>query len=152
MNLTEKMYSAARELYASLGIDTEKAMASLDEIPLSIHAWQGDDVVGFEDTGHALTGGCQVTGNYPGRARTSEELRQDLDVALKLLPGKKLRVCLQGHEMDMLRPGQDRDTLDIENFAGWLDWAADREDRMDIAPAYYFASETGQGTLPITPR
>jgi len=145
MDMTEKMYSAARELYASLGIDTEKVMASLDEIPLSIHAWQGDDVVGFENTDHALTGGCQVTGNYPGRARTSEELRQDLDEAMKLLPGKKLRVCLQGHEMDMLRPGQDRDTLDIENFAGWLDWAADRKIGMDIAPAFYSHPKLDRG-------
>ena len=68
-------------------------MAALDEIPLSIHAWQGDDVTGFEHTDHALTGGCQVTGNYPGRARNSVELRADLDMALSLIPDRCYTCC-----------------------------------------------------------
>ena len=137
MKHVNSMYQLAREIYGELGIDTENAMKRLDAMPLTIHAWQGDDVVGFESTGHALTGGCQVTGNYPGRARTSEELRGDLDQALKLMPGKSLRVCLQGHEVDTIKPGQDRDSFTLENFSGWLDWAADRKLGMDIAPAYY---------------
>jgi len=145
MNPTEKRYEIAAEIYKDAGIDTEKVLDCLDGMPLSLHAWQGDDVKGFEGSAHALTGGCQVTGNYPGCARTSEELRADLDVALKLLPGKKLRVCLQGHEMDTLRPGQDRDTLDVSNFSGWLDWAASRRLGMDIAPAYYSHPKLDRG-------
>ena len=140
MNTThvENLYKAAADIYRDLGVDTEKAMAKLDEKPLSIHAWQGDDVTGFEaPEAHALTGGCQVTGNYPGRARNADELRADLDESLKLLPGKKLRVCLQAHEVDNIKPGQDRDTFTLDNFATWLDWAADRKLGLDIAPVYY---------------
>ena len=137
MSRSEEMYRIASEQYGELGISTEAVLKRLDEMPLSINAWQGDDVKGFETTGHALTGGCQVTGNYPGCARNSEELRQDLDTALKLLAGKKLRVCLQGHEVDCMMPGRDRDAFTLENFSGWLDWAADRKLGMDIAPAYY---------------
>ena len=137
MSRLEEMYRIASEQYGELGINTEAVLKRLDEMPLSINAWQGDDVKGFETTGHALTGGCQVTGNYPGCARNSEELRQDLDTALKLLAGKKLRVCLQGHEVDCMMPGRDRDAFTLENFSGWLDWAADRKLGMDIAPAYY---------------
>lgn len=137
MSRSEEIYRIASEQYGELGISTEAVLKRLDEMPLSINAWQGDDVKGFETTGHALTGGCQVTGNYPGCARNSEELRQDLDTALKLLAGKKLRVCLQGHEVDCMMPGRDRDAFTLENFSGWLDWAADRKLGMDIAPAYY---------------
>lgn len=70
MDHTEEIYRSAREIYAGYGVDTEEALRKLDAIPLSVHAWQGDDVKGFEAAGHALTGGCQVTGNYPGYAGT----------------------------------------------------------------------------------
>ncbi len=136
MSRAEKSFQTACEIYAEYGVDAVKALETLDKIPVSIHAWQGDDVVGFENTNHALTGGCQVTGSYPGCARTSQELRADLDVALKLIPGKK-RVCLQGHEVDKMIPGIDRDAFTIENFSGWLEWARERGLGMDIAPAYY---------------
>ena len=137
MTVAKDLFSFAADLYAEQGVDVQKAMNRLAEIPLSLHAWQGDDVVGFEDSTHALTGGCQVTGNYPGRARTSAELRQDLDEVLKLIPGRNMRICLQGHEMDSLKAGQDRDSLTVENFSGWLDWASDRNLKLDIAPAFY---------------
>ncbi len=137
MSNIENFYTLAREVYLEHGIDTEEVMARLDSMPLSIHAWQGDDVRGFEAQEHALTGGCQVTGSYPGCAGNAAELRQDLDVALKQIPGKKLRVCLQGHEVDKINPGQDRDTFTLDNFSGWLDWAAERKLGLDIAPAYY---------------
>ena len=136
MNKIEQSYLAAKERFAACGVDTDAAIAQLKSIPISLHAWQGDDVTGFEGSDHALTGGCQVTGNYPGRARTAAELRQDLDVTLGLIPGT-LKVNLQGHEVDCLKPGQDRDTLTVENFSGWLDWAKNRRIGMDIAPAYY---------------
>ncbi len=137
MTNVSKIYECAREIYGECGINTDAVLARLAEMPLSIHAWQGDDVVGFESTGHSLTGGCQVTGNYPGRARTSDELRKDIEQALGLIAGKRLRVCLQGHEVDKVFPGKDRDAFTLDNFSGWLDWAAEKGLGMDIAPAYY---------------
>ena len=137
MNQIEKAYVAAKEIYLKYGVDPESVMSRLEKIPLSIHAWQGDDVKGFERFGHALTGGCQVTGNYPGCARNSQELRDDLEQVLTLLPSRKLRDGLQGHEVDKISPGQDRDSFNEENFAEWLDWAEAKRLGLDIAPAYY---------------
>ncbi|OQA87094.1 MAG: L-rhamnose isomerase [Lentisphaerae bacterium ADurb.Bin242] len=136
MGAIEKSYLAAKEQYASAGVDTDSVLERLRKVSLCIHAWQGDDVVGFENTDHPLTGGCQVTGNYPGRARTADELRKDLDAALRLIPGKH-RVGLQGHQVDRMFPGVDRDAYTIENFSSWLDWAKSRRIGMDIAPAFY---------------
>ena len=84
----QSAYSLAQERYAALGVDTEAALRALAGIPISLHCWQGDDVGGFENTGSALGGGLAVTGNYPGKARTPDELRADLDKALSLIPGK----------------------------------------------------------------
>ncbi len=136
MNRTEKAFELACEIYNEHGVDPKQAIEALSKIPISIHAWQGDDVCGFENTTHALTGGCQVTGNYPGRARTAAELRKDLDVAMRLIPGT-LRVCLQGHQVDKMFPGVDRDAFTIENFSEWLEWAGNRKLGLDIAPAFY---------------
>ena len=122
MSRTEKNFEIACDIYREHNVDPVKALESLKKIPVSLHAWQGDDVVGFENFETALTGGCQVTGNYPGRARTADELRSDLDQVLKLVPGRS-RVCLQGHQVDKMIPGVDRDGFTIEHFSGWLDWA-----------------------------
>lgn len=136
MNRTERMFEDACSIYAEHGVDVKEALRKLDSATVGIHAWQGDDVVGFENTGHALTGGCQVTGNYPGRARTAEELRQDLDEALAMIPGPN-KIVLQGHEVDSMIPGCDRDAFTIENFSGWAEWAAARKLGLDLAPAFY---------------
>ena len=136
MDRKQEMFAAAKEIYGNLGVDVEQAMAALDRIPLGIHAWQGDDVRGFEKDSFTLTGGCQVTGNYPGRARNADELRNDLDLALKLIPGHH-RVGLQGHQVDRMFPGVDRDGFTIENFRSWLDWAKAKKIGLDIAPAFY---------------
>lgn len=85
----EKGFELAKELYAAYGVDVEKAMTLCDETPLSIHCWQGDDVRGFDQDGGDLTGGIQTTGNYPGRASTPEELRQDMAYAFRFIPGAK---------------------------------------------------------------
>lgn len=132
----ERMYSLACEQYAEHGVDASAALKALDEIAISINAWQGDDVVGFEETNHALTGGCQVTGNYPGRARTADEVRSDLSVALELIPGRH-RVNLQSHQVDKMIPGVDRDGFTIEHYASWLDWTKANGLGLDIAPAFY---------------
>ena len=144
MSRIEKSYQLAREEFAALGVDTDAALERMASEAISIHAWQGDDVVGFEPQEHALTGGCQVTGNYPGRARTSEELRQDLDKAMSLLAGT-LRVNLQAHEVDRMFPGQDRDAVTVENYAGWLAWAKERKIGLDLAPAYYSHEKLDHG-------
>ena len=86
--MSTKMYELAREEYAKIGVDTEAAIETLKNIPVSIHCWQGDDVVGFDGGGKA-SGGIQTTGNYPGRARTPEELMADIKFAFDLMPGKK---------------------------------------------------------------
>ena len=87
MNQNER-YEEAKKRYAAVGVDTDAAIKKLMEVPVSLHCWQGDDVTGFDHDG-PLTGGIQTTGNYPGKARTPEELMQDMDQALKLMPGKK---------------------------------------------------------------
>ncbi|MCB0241592.1 MAG: L-rhamnose isomerase, partial [Anaerolineae bacterium] len=81
-------YELARERYAALGVDTEKALTGLSQVAISLHCWQGDDVGGFETAGGELGGGLAATGNYPGKARTADELRSDLDVAYRLIPGQ----------------------------------------------------------------
>ncbi|MBQ7396792.1 MAG: L-rhamnose isomerase [Lentisphaeria bacterium] len=136
MSNTTKAFEIACDIYRAHGVDPVQAIETLKKIPVSLHAWQGDDVVGFENFETALTGGCQVTGNYPGRARTADELRSDLDLVLKLVPGTK-RVCLQGHQVDKMIPGVDRDGFSIENFSDWLGWAQEKSIGMDIAPCYY---------------
>ena len=85
----QKGYELAKELYAQYGVDVDKAMELCDSTPISIHCWQGDDVAGFEKNEGELTGGIQATGNYPGKATTPEELRQDMDFAFQFVPGKK---------------------------------------------------------------
>ena len=144
MSRIEKNYLAAKEEYAALGIDTEAVLQRLAAEPVSIHAWQGDDVKGFEAETHDLTGGCQVTGNYPGAARNADELRQDLDKAMELLAGT-LRVNLQAHEVDRMFPGQDRDALTVDNYANWLSWAKARKIGLDLAPAYYSHDKLDHG-------
>ena len=87
--MTEKeRYASAREIYAKAGVDTDAAIAKLKEVPVSLHCWQGDDVTGFDHDG-PLTGGIQTTGNYPGKARTPQELMQDIEQVIRLAPGKK---------------------------------------------------------------
>ena len=85
----EKAYELAREQYAEIGIDTDKAIERLKNIPISIHCWQGDDVAGFENLDGSLDGGLAVTGNYPGKAKTPDQLRADMSFAFKLIPGPK---------------------------------------------------------------
>ena len=87
MNQNER-YEEAKKRYEAVGVDTDAAISKLKEIPVSLHCWQGDDVIGFDHDG-PLTGGIQTTGDYPGKARTPEELMQDMDQALKLMPGRK---------------------------------------------------------------
>ena len=129
-------YESAVAKYNKLGIDPEQAMALLKEIPVSIHCWQGDDVTGFENVGGALTGGIQTTGNYPGKARTPEELMADLEKALSLIPGKKkinLHACYAIFDGEKV----DRDALEPKHFAKWVEWAKKNNVGLDFNPTYF---------------
>ena len=132
---TQKSYEIARELYAALGVDTDAAIAALRQSPISIHCWQGDDVNGFLFQDIALSGGIQTTGNYPGRARTAEELRQDLDFALRMIPSTH-RVNLHAIYADT---DEKVDLIDLEprHFASWTDWAKERKMGIDYNPTCF---------------
>ncbi len=126
-------YEEAKKIYASLGVDTEKALETLKDVTVSVHCWQGDDVVGF-DSGEALSGGIQTTGNYPGKATTPEQLFEDLDKAFSLMPGKKK---LNIHACYAIGKGIDRANLKEEDFAPWVDFALERGLGIDFNPTFF---------------
>ena len=132
---TQKNYEIAREIYAGIGVDTDAALEKLRNIPISIHCWQGDDVNGFLFQDIALSGGIQTTGNYPGRARTAEELRRDLQFALSMIPSKH-RVNLHAIYADT---DEKVDLTDLEprHFATWVDWAKENGLKLDFNPTCF---------------
>jgi L-rhamnose isomerase len=128
-------YALAREVFAGIGVDTEAAMTRLDRIPISLHCWQGDDVRGFESSAGPLTGGIQTTGNYPGRARTADELRADVEVAMAQIPGPK-RFNLHAIYLEAGRP-VERNEIRPEHFQRWVDWAKERKLGLDFNPSCF---------------
>jgi L-rhamnose isomerase len=132
----EQAYRLARERYATLGVDTDKALKQLTGIPVSVHCWQGDDVGGFENAGEALGGGLAVTGNYPGKARTPEELRADFEKALSVLPGPH-RFNLHACYAEMSGRKVDRDELSADQFKNWIAWAKTIKIGLDFNPTYF---------------
>ncbi len=129
-------YLEAKEKYSFYGIDTEKALDTLKNVSISVHCWQGDDVVGF-DSKEALSGGIQATGNYPGRARTPEELMADYDKAFSLIPGKKklnLHACYA-----IFEDGEvvGRDAIEPKHFAKWVEFAKERGMGIDFNPTFF---------------
>ena len=147
MQPTEKTireaYALARERYAALGVDTDAALARLGSIPISLHCWQGDDVSGFEGSGE-LTGGIAATGNYPGKARTAPELRQDLDQAYSLIPGTH-RLNLHAIYAETGGASVDRDALRPEHFAGWVAWAQERGHGLDFNGTFFSHPKSAAG-------
>jgi len=142
-------YSTAKAKYAKIGIDTEKAIKDLGKIAISLHCWQGDDVGGFETTGGA-SGGIQTTGNYPGKARTPQELMKDLDFALSLIPGKhrvNLHACYGIHEGSVT----DRDKLSEKNFKPWVDWAKKSGVKLDFNPTFFSHPMAADGLTLASP-
>lgn len=135
MNQNER-FLYAKEKYGAFGVDTEEAIRILSETPISMHCWQGDDVRGFENAG-PLTGGIQATGNYPGAARTPEELMADFDKALSLIPGKH-RINLHA-SYAIFEDGEkvDRDRLEPKHFKKWVEYAKARELGIDFNPTYF---------------
>jgi len=129
-------FESAKEKYARLGVDVDAALAKLSGKAISIHCWQGDDVIGFESAGRALSGGIQTTGNYPGRARTPAELMADFDLAASLIPGKK-RINLHASYAIFEGDAVDRDELRPEHFAAWVKFARERGYGIDFNPTCF---------------
>jgi len=130
-----KAYAIAQERYAAFAVDTEKALNTLAQTPISLHCWQGDDVVGFEDPDRGLSGGIMATGNYPGKARTPAELRQDLDKAYNLIPGTH-RLNLHAIYLDT-DTKVDRNEIQPQHFASWVDWAKANNHGIDFNPTCF---------------
>jgi L-rhamnose isomerase len=129
-------FHLARDRYAAIGVDVEAALDRLRDVPISLHCWQGDDVGGFEDAGDALGGGLAVTGNYPGKARTPDELRSDLEQALACIPGRH-RLNLHAFYAETGGRKVERDALTVEHFRGWIDWAKENNLGMDFNPTCF---------------
>lgn len=139
-------YNLAKERYASLGVDTEKAMDQLQKVALSIHCWQADDVTGFEKSGGSLTGGIQVTGNYPGRARTIDEVRADAIKVTTLIPGKH-RFNLHAIYGDFQGKVVDRDEIEPKHFISWMEWAKENDLKLDFNSTSFSHPKSGNLTL-----
>lgn len=136
-DLIEKAYIIAREQYAAIGVDTDRAIAGMDDVVLSLHCWQADDVGGFEVAAGELSGGgIQATGNYPGKARTIAEMRQDLEKVLSLLPGK-YRLNLHAIYGDFGGMFVDRDQIEPAHFQSWIDWCKKTGIGMDFNPTFF---------------
>ncbi len=132
----EANYKVAQEQYAQLGVDTHEALRRLGEIPISIHCWQGDDVAGFEGVAEEIGGGLAVTGNYPGKARTPDELRADIDLAMSLVPGRH-RFNLHASYAEFNGRPVERNELQPNHFQGWIDWARERRIGLDFNPTFF---------------
>ena len=131
-------YAEAKAKYAALGVDTDAAIAKLKDVPVSLHCWQGDDVRGFDtDPTKPLTGGIQTTGNYPGRARTPEELMADLDMVLKLCPGTKKMNLHASYAIFEDGDWADRDKLEPKHFKKWVDFCKERGLGCDFNPTFF---------------
>jgi L-rhamnose isomerase len=142
-------YELASEIYAELGVDAAKAIKAANAIPISMHCWQGDDLLGFEGA-TALTGGIQATGNYPGRARTGDELRSDIDKALECIPGIT-KVSLHSLHAEKNGKKVDRDAYDVALFERWIAWANDNGLGLDFNPTF-FSHPMMDGNLSLTSR
>ncbi len=128
-------YQEAKTMYEALGVDTEMALSALSDVTVSVHCWQGDDVIGF-DSRESLSGGIQTTGNYPGKARTPEELMADIDKAFSLMPGKQK---LNLHASYAIFDGEPvgRDQIRPEHFKKWVDFAKKRGLGLDFNPTFF---------------
>lgn len=143
--LIDNAYSIARERYASIGVDTDKAMDILQNISLSMHCWQADDVTGFESAG-ALTGGIQTTGNYPGKARNMEEVRMDILKAMSFIPGRH-RLSLHEIYGDFGGRFVDRNEVEPSHFESWMQWAAENGIKLDFNSTSFSHPKSGNFTL-----
>lgn len=138
------LYHCAKERYAALGVDTEAVLATLAEVPVSLHCWQGDDVGGFENLGSSLGGGLVATGNYPGKARTPDELRSDAAKALSLIPGKH-RFNLHASYGEFGGKKVDRNEIEPNHFSNWIAWAKSLGIGLDFNPTCFSHPKSASG-------
>ncbi len=143
MNEINEAYELAKKAYGKLGVDTDKVLEALKEVKISLHCWQGDDVAGFLFKDQALSGGIQVTGNYPGAARNAKELRQDLEKALSLIPGRH-KVNLHAIYADT-EEKIELDQLEPRHFEGWVEWARQQGLGLDFNPTCFSHPKADSG-------
>lgn len=140
----KQAYDEAKARYASLGVDVDQAVEKLNDLSISIHCWQADDVSGFENPDGELTGGIQTTGNYPGKARTIEELKADLEKVLSLIPGKH-RISLHATYGDFGGQFVDRDEIEPKHFQSWIDWAKEHDVKLDFNSTFFSHEKSDSG-------
>ncbi|MGE7588323.1 L-rhamnose isomerase [Peribacillus sp. NPDC101480] len=140
----KEQYETAKQAYANWGIDVDAALETLKKVPISIHCWQGDDIGGFEVNKSELSGGIDITGNYPGKATTPEELRMDLEKALSLIPGKH-RVNLHAIYAETNGEAVERDQLEPKHFENWLNWAKENGLGLDFNPTLFSHEKAADG-------
>ncbi len=133
---TTQRYESAKEIYQAIGVDTDQAIRTLKDIQISMHCWQGDDVTGFDHDG-PLTGGIQTTGNYPGKARTPQELMADIDKVFSLVPGKHKLNLHANYAIFAEGEFADRDQIEPKHFAKWVEFAKERGIGLDFNPTYF---------------
>jgi L-rhamnose isomerase len=140
----KEQYEAAKQAYAKWGIDADAALETLKSVPISIHCWQGDDIGGFEVNRSELSGGIDVTGNYPGKATTPEQLRMDLEKALSLIPGKH-RINLHAIYAETNGEVVERDQLEPKHFENWVNWAKENGLGLDFNPTLFSHEKSADG-------
>ena len=146
----KERYEEAKQMYAGFGVDTDKALETLKNIPISMHCWQGDDVTGFDHEG-PLTGGIQATGDYPGKARTPEELMADIDKVLSLVPGKHKLNLHANYAIFENGEFVDRDKLEPKHFRKWVEFAKERGLGLDFNPTYFSHDKVKDGLTLSSP-
>jgi L-rhamnose isomerase len=142
-NNIEKAFTLAKERYAEIGVNVDRVLQNLEKVPVSLHCWQGDDVGGFENPGGELGGGIAATGNYPGKARTADELRKDLDVVYGLLPGSH-RLNLHAIYLESDKK-VERNAIEPRHFSAWKDWAKANGRGMDFNPTLFSHPRAADG-------
>ncbi len=141
----EQIYAVAKERYAAIGVDTDAVLEKLKTVPVSMHCWQGDDVGGFEHVGGSeLSGGIQATGHYPGKARTIDQLRADIEKAMSLIPGTH-RLNLHACYLDNGGVFVERNEIRPEHFQSWIDWGKGKLNGMDFNPTYFSHDKAADG-------
>ncbi|MUP36676.1 L-rhamnose isomerase [Labilibaculum sp. 44] len=142
--MIKKAYELAKEQYAALGVDTEAVLNKINEIKISLHCWQTDDVSGTENPDGQLSGGIQATGNYPGKARNITEIMADLEKVMSLLPGKQ-RVNVHALYGDFSDGAADRDAIEVKHFQGWIDWCKKQGVGMDFNGSFFSHPKADSG-------
>ncbi|HBB07132.1 MAG TPA: L-rhamnose isomerase, partial [Bacteroides sp.] len=144
--LVKKAYDIAKERYAAVGVDTDKVLEQMQNFHLSLHCWQADDVIGFETGSGSLTGGIQTTGNYPGRARNIDELRQDILKATSYIPGTH-RLNLHEIYGDFQGQPVDRDQVEPKHFQSWIEWGKEHNMKLDFNSTSFSHPKSGNLSL-----